>query len=119
MGEGFGGGSDANEKCEYGEVLARLRTHLRSIRVPYMIVVGDEDQMRRKGNVISAYRVGRSEAFQCARLSRILRVAVFGAQHHCAACCAVFVLPLILCGVGMPSALPTAKYNTVGPVCRC
>ena len=26
---------------------------------------------------------------------------------------------LILCCVGMASALPTAKYNTMGPVCRC
>ena len=52
--------------------------------------------MRRKLDVIAADCVGRSEAFQCARLSCVLRVAVFGAQHHCAACCAVLFLPLIL-----------------------
>ena len=33
--------------------------------------------------------MGRSEAVLCARVNCVLRVAVFGAQHHCAACCAV------------------------------
>ena len=58
--------------------------------------------MRRKLDVVAADCVGRNEAFQCARLSHVLRVAVFGAQHHCAACCAVLFLRFdsLLCGYG-------------------
>ena len=63
--------------------------------------------MRRKLIVIAAYCVGRSEAFQCARLSCVLRVAVFGAQHFGAARCAVCFLSVDYLLVGKPSVLPT------------
>ena len=63
------GGSDAIEKCVLGQALAVILTRIRSIRVPFVFAVGDEDLMRRKLDVIAAYCVGRSEAFQCARLN--------------------------------------------------
>ena len=83
-----------------------LKEHSRSYQV---YIIGE----KRSLNVIAVFRVGRSEACLCARLISLLRVAVFGAQHHCAACCAVLFLPLILCCVGMLSALPTVEYNTL------
>ena len=58
-------------------------------------------------NVIAAYRVGRSEAYHCARLDCVLLVAVFGAQHHCAACCAVLFPSVDYLYVGKASELPT------------
>ena len=36
-------GSDAIEKCVLGQALAVILTRVRSIRVPFMVVVGDED----------------------------------------------------------------------------
>ena len=90
------GGSDAIETCVFGQALAVVLTRVRSIRVPFMVVVGDEDLMRGESWRIAAYCVGRSEAVLCARVNCVLRVAVFGAQHHCAARCAVCFFHLII-----------------------